>query len=143
MKRAMASLSIFILTATSALAGGMCGAGGGAQHCSHGGSGAGLKSLLFFAALYGGYWVLRQAEAEKTKLLRVVGRIVAWIILLGGLGGLLCGFCSPCRSKRSSSMCATGGMKAAACPYTAPASTVEAPADPVAPELALPAKKKK
>jgi hypothetical protein len=45
--------------------------------------------LGYLGALAVGFYVLRSAEKEKA-LVRTVGKTVAWIVLVVGLGGLLC-----------------------------------------------------
>ena len=63
------------------------------------------RARQFIGVLALGYWLLRLAEAEKTKLLKWVGRGVSWILLLGSLCGLFCGRCGN----------KSGGM---GCPYS-------------------------
>ncbi len=94
--------------------------------CSYGPMmmGGGGKVAFLLIALALGYWVLNQAENNPNPL-KLVGRMVGWLILIVSLGGLVCSaMCGLCKSKK---MC--GGMKkecAMAAPMEAPPS--DAPA---------------
>jgi hypothetical protein len=98
--------------------------------CAHAAAGASsaCKTPFLFITLGFGYWLLRLAESETVKLLKVVGRLVSWILLIGSFLGLLCSAMGPCRKSSGAMMCAKPA--GAHCPMSgAPAtSTTTAPA---------------
>lgn len=133
MKKLALFASSFVLTA-AVWAG--CGVAAAGSSCGLPGAGglSGLKTPLLFATLALGYWILRLAEKETTKLLKYTGRTVAAIIFVGSLSGLLCGLCGSCRrgpahgrmfEKKAGSACPFSGGPAAQ-----PAASTEAPAAP-------------
>jgi len=97
MKMFLRSIPIILMTSAPALAG-----------CPHGASGVGFSCatrgfgspVLYFLTLGLGYGLLRLAEKEDKKLVKTVGRVVSWIVLVGSLMGLLCkGTAGLCRAK--------------------------------------------
>jgi hypothetical protein len=110
-KAALLLMSLWVSLGTVWAHCGMEGMHGGGMACPPMGGGhhGGAMAPIFLLLLAFGYWMLRYAEKETSKLLKWVGRAVSWIILLASLGGLLCPFCPRCRQQA-----AGGGMS---CPY--------------------------
>jgi hypothetical protein len=88
MKLFIAVLLVAVPVAAQAM--GMHGRGGG---MGGGGSQLGLHAATFLYALVAalGYWVLQHADKDTRGLVRKTGQVVAWVLIVLGLMGLLCG----------------------------------------------------
>ncbi len=70
------------------------------------------QAAVLLVLLAVGYWVLTLSQTQQ-KPLNIVGRILGVIILLGALGGLICGaMCTVRGGSCGSSMCASSGKAA-------------------------------
>ncbi len=70
--------------------------------CSYGPmvSGGGDKIAFLLIALALGYWVLNLAESNPNPM-KLIGRFVAWIVLIVSVGGLICSaVCGLCKRKQ-------------------------------------------
>lgn len=81
----------------------------------------GHPGMLLGAGLYGvlaalGYWVLQHASKETESCVRRAGKTVAWVLIVFGLLGLLCGVMGhikancPCKAKCEMQEAAGGGQ---------------------------------
>ena len=66
-----------------------CDMGGPAMAAAPHAGGLGAGALMGAVAALG-WWLLTRAEKEAGKALLWSGRIVGWLLLLGGLSGFLC-----------------------------------------------------
>lgn len=78
---------------------GMHGGGCGASGCSH------LSAVLYAAIAALGYWVLQHSGKEADALVKNIGRVVAFILLVLGLLGFLCGIVGHMRSAGAHNKC--------------------------------------
>jgi hypothetical protein len=63
--------------------GGEC--GGGPKYCVH------LAIAIYSVLAVLGYWVLQRADKESGGLVKRTGRVIAWVLIIVGLLGVLCG----------------------------------------------------
>ncbi|GEM_PF-6665046 len=95
-----------------------CDMRGAGQYGSHGGTG----TVLFLASLALGYWVLRTVRKDKDQgWFKWVSYGTGLVILLGSLGGLICGLaCHICSGKKAMS---PASSQSADCPFHKGADT--------------------
>lgn len=84
---------LFLSLPAGAQAMGMQGHGG---HCAPG-IGVHLAAGLYAVLAALGYLVLQHAVKETAKCSKFAGRLVGWVLIVAGLGGLLCGIASHAR----------------------------------------------
>jgi hypothetical protein len=61
------------------------GFGGGPKCCVH------LAIAIYAGLAVLGYWVLQRADKESGGLLKKTGGVIAWVLIVVGLLGVLCG----------------------------------------------------
>ena len=99
-------LAIVVMAASRVAAAG-CEHGAGVGGCTSG-KGCGYLALALMAGVAAlGYWVLRHAEKDSGAV-RWGGRAVGWMLLVVGLGGLLCGSYSHLQRASGAHQCAHG-----------------------------------
>jgi hypothetical protein len=97
--------------------GGKGGCGGGAQGCAH------LAVFLYALITALGYWLLQHSDKDAGVLVKKTGRVLAWIFMVLGLLGFLCGITNHVKSSMCDKKC--GGN----CPMdTMEGETEDAPA---------------
>jgi hypothetical protein len=61
------------------------GCGGGPKCCVH------LAIAIYAVLAVLGYWVMQRADKESGSLVKKTGGVIAWVLIIVGLLGVLCG----------------------------------------------------
>ncbi len=86
MIKSLMAISLLSLPAAAQAMGGYGGGcGGGHKCCGH------LAIFIYAVLAVLGYWVLQRADKENGALVKKTGSVIAWVLMIVGLLGVLCG----------------------------------------------------